>query len=65
VNFKPLEFCEQKFIEVQKQLNLLKTAGTTLMKALFVLFHILYLTAKSKEPCIIGDTLLLQAAIRM
>jgi hypothetical protein len=50
---------------MQKQLNSIKTAVTTSTKALLASFEISYLTAKNKNPHTTGETLLLQAAIKM
>jgi hypothetical protein len=64
---KPLEFFERKLIEIQKQLNLMKTAVTrpTSTKTLPVLFETSYLITKNKKPRTIGETLLLPKAIKM
>jgi hypothetical protein len=62
---KPLEFFEQKLLEMQKQLNSMKTAVTISTKALLAPFEISYLTAKNKKPHTTGDTLLQLAVIKM
>jgi hypothetical protein len=62
---KPVTFFEQKLLEMQEQLNLMKTEVTTSTKALLASFETSYLTAKNKKPHNIGETLLLLAAIKM
>jgi hypothetical protein len=62
---KPLEFSEQKLLEMLKHLNLMKIAVSTFTKALLVSYMISCLIAKNKKkPHTIEETLLLLAVIK-
>jgi hypothetical protein len=47
---KQLQFFERKLLEIRKQSNLMRTAVTTLTKALLASFEVSYLIAKIKKP---------------
>jgi hypothetical protein len=62
---KPLQFLERKRLEIRKQSNLMRTAVTTLAKALLASFEVSYSIVKNKKPHTIGEPLLLPATMKM
>jgi hypothetical protein len=62
---KPLQFFERKLLEIRKQSKLMRTAVTASTNAQVASFEVSYLLVKNKKPHTIGETLLLQVAMKM
>jgi hypothetical protein len=61
----PLEFFKRKLLKILKQLNLIKTLVTTSTKALPAPVKNSYIITKNEKSHTTGDTLLLQATIKI